>query len=119
MADKHLRVAVKLGSDPALLGSLAAIAEYVAADAGLDEPAQRALGAAAMAAGRDRFLELGAAASSIDVCFEELAGRIEITYRFATGRRRTEIPRYPQVDAVESESRGGADTVRLIKHTPA
>jgi hypothetical protein len=119
VAGKDLRIAVQLGSDPALAGSLAAIAEFVAADAGLDEPAQLSLGAAAVSAARDRFLELGAAAAAIEVRFEELAGRIEISYRFATGRRRTEIPRYPQVDAVESESRGGSDTVRLIKHTPA
>lgn len=119
MATKDLRIAVKLGSDPALSGSLAAIAEFVAADAGLAEAEQHSLGAAAVAAARDRFLELGAAATAIEIRFEELAGRIEISYLFATGRRRTEIPRYPQVDAVESESRGGTDTVRLIKHTPS
>lgn len=119
MAVKNLQVTVKLGSDPALVGSLAAIAEFVAADAGLPEAEQHSLGAAAVAAARDRFHELGAATAAIEIRFEELAGRIEISYRFATGRRRTEIPRYPQVEAVESESRGGSDTVRLIKHTPS
>jgi hypothetical protein len=106
-----------LGRHPALLAAVAAAAEHVALHAGMDEPAQRGLAAAAQAACRDRFAEVGAAVAGIEVRVEDLSGRVEITFRHATIRRRTELPNYPQVDEVETKSHGGTDIVRLIKRT--